>query len=145
MGRIRDDREEEYRSLVRDFAVWCHTNHLQLNTSKTKELVIDFGKSRPRPQPVQIEGVEVEAVDSYKYLRLWLDNKLDWTSNTNHLYSKGQSRLYFLRRLRSFNICRKLLWMFYQSVVASILFYTVVCWRGSTSKRDSFRLDELIR
>ncbi len=35
--------------------------------------------------------------------------------------------------------------MFYQSVVASILFYTVVCWGGSTSKRDSFRLDKLIR
>ncbi len=74
-----------------------------------------------------------------------MDNKLDWTSNTNHLYSKGQSRLYFLRRLRSFKICRKLLWMFYQSVVASILFYTVVCWGGSTSKKDTFRLDKLIR
>ncbi|XP_039461879.1 5-hydroxytryptamine receptor 3A-like isoform X2 [Oreochromis aureus] len=31
-----------------------------------------------------------------------------------HLYIKGQSSLYFLRRLRSFNICRKLLRMFYQ-------------------------------
>ncbi|KAI3365423.1 hypothetical protein L3Q82_010502 [Scortum barcoo] len=42
VGCIRDDREEEYRKLVGDFAAWCHTNHLQLNTSKTKELVIDF-------------------------------------------------------------------------------------------------------
>ncbi|KAI3362817.1 hypothetical protein L3Q82_001864 [Scortum barcoo] len=40
VGCIRDDREEEYRKLVGDFAAWCHTNHLQLNTSKTKELVI---------------------------------------------------------------------------------------------------------
>ncbi|KAI3376126.1 hypothetical protein L3Q82_016655 [Scortum barcoo] len=48
VGCIRDDREEEYRRLVGDFAAWCHTNHLQLNTSKTKELVIDFGRSRPR-------------------------------------------------------------------------------------------------
>ncbi|KAI3353218.1 hypothetical protein L3Q82_019768 [Scortum barcoo] len=47
VGCIRDDREEEYRRLVGDFAAWCHTNHLQLNTSKTKELVIDFGRSRP--------------------------------------------------------------------------------------------------
>ncbi|TWW60879.1 hypothetical protein D4764_05G0009690 [Takifugu flavidus] len=39
VGCIQDDREEEYRRLVRDFAAWCHTNHLQLNTSKTKELV----------------------------------------------------------------------------------------------------------
>ncbi|KAK0135164.1 RNA-directed DNA polymerase from mobile element jockey [Merluccius polli] len=145
MGCIREDQEEEYRSLVRDFVVWCHANHLQLNTSKTKELVIDFGKSRPPPQLVQIEGADVEVVSSYRYLGLVLDNKLDWSKNTDHLYRKGQSRLYFLRRLRSFNICRKLLWMFYQSVVASVLFYAVVCWGGSTSKRDSSRLDKLIR
>ncbi|KAI3351749.1 hypothetical protein L3Q82_020589, partial [Scortum barcoo] len=69
VGCIRDDREEEYRRLVGDFAAWCHTNHLQLNTSKTKELVIDFGRSRPRPRPVLLEGAEVEAVDSYRIPR----------------------------------------------------------------------------
>ncbi|TWW66956.1 hypothetical protein D4764_20G0009880 [Takifugu flavidus] len=39
VGCIRDDKEEEYRCLVRDFVAWCHNNSLQLNTSKTKELV----------------------------------------------------------------------------------------------------------
>lgn len=57
---------------------------------------------------------------------------------------KGQSRLYFLRKLGSFDICRKLLQMFYlQSVVASVLFYAVVCWGGSSKKRDAARLDRL--
>ena len=84
-------------------------------------------------------------MQSYRYLGLWLDNKLDWTTHTSHLYRKTQSRLYFLRRLRSFNICSKLLWMFYQSVVTSVLFYTVVCWGGSISKKDTSRLDKLIR
>ena len=135
VGCIRGDREEEYRSLVRDFALWCHTNCLQLNTSKTKELVIDFGRSRPRPRPVLLEGAEVEAVQSYKYLGLWLDNKLDWTTHTSHLYRKTQRRLYFLRRLQSFLICSKLLWMFYETVVTSVLFYTVVCWGGAAYPR----------
>ena len=31
VGCIRGD-SEEYRSLVRDFVTWCHTNHPQLNT-----------------------------------------------------------------------------------------------------------------
>ncbi|KAI3374815.1 hypothetical protein L3Q82_021041 [Scortum barcoo] len=30
-------------------------------------------------------------------------------------------------------------------VVASVLFYTVVCWGGSISKKDTSRLDKLIR
>ena len=73
-------------------------------------------------------------MDYYKYLGLWMDNKLDWSTHTSHLYGKTQGRMYFLRRLQSFNICSKLLWMFYQSVVANVLFYTVVCWGGSCSE-----------
>ena len=135
VGCIRGDREEEDWSLVTCCltALWCHTNCLQLNTSKTKELVIDFGRSRPRPRPVLLDGAEVEAVPSYKYPGLWLDNKLDWSTHTSHLYRKTQSRLYFLRR--SFNTCSKLLWMFYQSVDTSILFYTVVCWGAAHPRR----------
>ncbi|TWW54378.1 hypothetical protein D4764_0184950 [Takifugu flavidus] len=98
-----------------------------------------------RPRPVQIGTEEVEGVQTYKYLGLWLDNRLDWTRNTRQLYKKTQSRMYFLRRLRSFNICRKLLWMFYQSVVASVLSYAVVCWGGSATKADLSRLEKLIR
>ena len=93
MGCIGGDQEEEYRTLVRDFATWSHANSLQLNTSKTKELVIDFGKSRPRPQAVDINGVEVETVGSYKYLGVWLDKKLDSAINTDHLYKKGPSKI----------------------------------------------------
>ncbi|KAG5279526.1 hypothetical protein AALO_G00078730 [Alosa alosa] len=42
VGCIRNGQEEEYRSLVEDFVQWCKLNHLQLNTSKTKEMVVDF-------------------------------------------------------------------------------------------------------
>ena len=95
--------------------------------------------------PVSIEGVTVEVVNTYKYLGDHMDNKLDWSANVDAIYKKGQSRLYFLRRLRSFNDCNKLLRMFYQSVVASVLFYAVVCWGGSIKKRDAGRLDRLVK
>ena len=58
VGCIRGDREEEYRSLGRDCVVGCHANHPQRNTSKTKELVVDYGTSRPRPGPVQSSSVQ---------------------------------------------------------------------------------------
>ena len=35
--------------------------------------------------------------------------------------------------------------MFYQSVMASVLFYVAVCWGGNMSKRDTGRLDRLVR
>ncbi|XP_051253585.1 uncharacterized protein LOC127362195 [Dicentrarchus labrax] len=113
VGCIKDGREGEYRSLVEDFVRCCGSNHLQLNTSKTKEMVVDFRRKKPHLQPVSIEGVNAEVVRTYKYLRLQLDDKLDWTANMDTLHRNGQSRLYFLRRLGSFNICKKLLQMFY--------------------------------
>lgn len=40
---------------------------------------------------------------------------------------KDMSRLHFLRKLRSLKVCRKMLEIFYQSAVASVLFFGV-CW-----------------
>ena len=78
---------------------WRRSNHLQLNTTQTKEMVVDFRRRRPHLQPISIEGSDVEVVRSYKYLGLQLDDKLDWTVNTESIHPKGQGRLYFLRRL----------------------------------------------
>src|SRR4029434_7205442 len=74
-----------------------------------------------------------------------MDNKLDWSANVDAIYKKGQSRLYFLRRLRSFNVCNKLLRIFYQSGVGSVLFYAVVCCGCSINKRDAGRLNRLVK
>ena len=70
---------------------------------------------------------------------------MDWTRNTEEVYKKGQSRLFFLRRLRSFNICRTMLRMFYESVVASAIFFAVTCWSSGLKVADNNRLNKLIR
>lgn len=46
---------------------------------------------------------------------------MDWVRNAEALHKKGQSRLYFLRRLQSFNICQTMLKIFYESVVANAI------------------------
>ena len=56
---VRGGQEEEYRNLVKDFVVWCCRNTLPPNTSKTKEMVVDFRRARPLTKPISIEGVEV--------------------------------------------------------------------------------------
>uniref|UniRef100_A0AAX7TRP8 Carbohydrate deacetylase n=1 Tax=Astatotilapia calliptera TaxID=8154 RepID=A0AAX7TRP8_ASTCA len=89
--------------------------------------------------------MDIEAVDSYRYLGVHLNNRLDWTHNSDALYRKGQSRLYLLRRLRSFGVEGPLLKKFYDSVVASAIFYGVVCWGGSISAGDRKRLNRVIR
>lgn len=53
---------------MKDFVFWSEEIDLQLNITKTKELAIDFGKSRTCPYTVVFSGDNVEILHSYKYL-----------------------------------------------------------------------------
>ncbi|KAI3364300.1 hypothetical protein L3Q82_010819 [Scortum barcoo] len=99
-----------------------------------KELVVDFRRrSHSPPAPVSIQGTDIETVKSYKYLGVHLNDSLDWSDNTDALVKKGNSRLLFLlRRLRSFGVQGPLLRTFYDSVVASAIFYGPAASRTGT-------------
>jgi len=81
----------------------------------------------------------------YKYLGVHINNKLDWSDNMSALYKKGQSCIHLLRRLRSFGVCRTLLKTFYDTAVASVIFYAVVCWSGGIMERDKKKLKMIRR
>ncbi len=46
VGRITDNNEKAYLEEVEDLTRWCQDNNLLLNISKTKELIVDFGKKQ---------------------------------------------------------------------------------------------------
>ncbi|KAI3359147.1 hypothetical protein L3Q82_002680 [Scortum barcoo] len=110
VGCIRSGQEDEYRELIKDFVTWCDLNHLLLNTTKTREMVVDFRRPRPHPEPVIIKGdcVEVVHTPTNTWECSWMIN---WTGLPTQTLCAGKDRacLYFLRRLASFNICKKLL------------------------------------
>ncbi|KAI3353874.1 hypothetical protein L3Q82_005082 [Scortum barcoo] len=140
-------RRRSTKKNIKEFVNWSEHNHLILNTTKTKEVIVDFRKRRRRrdqPTPISIRGTEVEVVSSHRYLGVQLDEKLDWRSHMES-YCKGQSQLYFLRRLRSFNICPLLLRSVYHMVVANALFFAVVCWGEGLRTADKNRLNKLIK
>ncbi|TWW81279.1 hypothetical protein D4764_01G0010940 [Takifugu flavidus] len=146
VGLITDGDDTEYRELIQGFVDWSLRNNLQINAGKTKELVVDFRRrNNPPPAPVNILGTDVDVVESYKYLGVHLNNNLDWTHNTDALVKKGNSRLFLLRRLRSFGVQGPLLRTFYDSVLGSAIFYGIVCWSSSITDRDRKRMDRLVR
>ena len=81
----------------------------------------------------------MDIVEDYNYLGVHTNNKLDRAKNTETLYRKGQSHFYFLRQLRSFNICRTMLGIFYEYVVASTI-YAVAGWGCRLKVADANRL-----
>jgi len=67
---------------------------------------VDFRKTRNKPNTISIMGEDVEVVEDYSYLGVYLDNRLNWKYSTEAVYKKGQSRLY--RKLRRFSFCCKM-------------------------------------
>ncbi|KAI3354980.1 hypothetical protein L3Q82_004776 [Scortum barcoo] len=62
IGLITGVDETAYREEVRALTSWCQDNNLQLNVSKTKELIVDFRRrQREEHAPLSINGTTVES------------------------------------------------------------------------------------
>ncbi|KAI4905704.1 hypothetical protein NFI96_003014 [Prochilodus magdalenae] len=61
---ISRNDESAYREEVQRLPDWCRTNHLSLNVDKTKEMVVDFRRTRRDHSPLHIHGSTVEIVKS---------------------------------------------------------------------------------
>ena len=69
----------------------CDANYLELNVSKTKEMMIAFRQNIPDPQPVHIKGGVVAIVDTYTYLGIVPNNKLSWGYHVDFIITKLNS------------------------------------------------------
>jgi hypothetical protein len=56
--------------------VWCQDNNLSLNVSKTKELIMEYRKMKAEQAPINIDGAEVEQVESSHFLGVHITNEL---------------------------------------------------------------------
>ena len=81
---------------------------------QTKEIIVDFRRKKSPLSPLLIDGKTVEIVHHVKFLGSMISSDLKWELNIDTIAKKAQQRLYFLRRLRSFDHAKLL-----QSVVLS--------------------------
>ena len=83
-------------------------------------------------------------MSEYKYLGTIIDEKLSWDENTKKLQSKGNQRLYFLRKLRSFNVRSQTLALFYQSVIQSVICFSSVAWFSGLTEKNKSKLTRIV-
>ncbi|PIK43412.1 hypothetical protein BSL78_19743 [Apostichopus japonicus] len=144
-GLIHGDDDEAYLRQLQSFVDYCDTNFLQLNISKTKEMVIDFRRSTVPPPPVIIKGVEVERVSSYKYLGVHLNDSLTWGDQVDALIKTLNSRLYCLNKMARFNVRTSIMDIFYNATICGVWRYCFVGWGGNATGTDKDRIDSIIR
>ena len=136
IGLISDDDESAYRDDVKQLVSWCASNDLVLNVSKTKEIVVDFRKSKSVPSTLIVNNSEVEIVDSFKFLGIHITSNLSWSLHARYMCKKCQQRLYFLRCLKKFHMKPEILVNFYRSIIESILTGSIMVWFGNMTESD---------
>ena len=95
--------------------------------------------------PLCIGDKTVTIVDTYKYLGLTIDSKLNWHAHVDLLCKKINQRLYFLRKLNSFNVNKTIMNLFYNATIESIICFGITCWGGSALGKDKAKIDSLIK
>ncbi len=115
---------------------------MTINVKKTKEIVIDFRRTGVH-EPVYINDNEIEQVNEYKYLGTVIDDKLNWNKNTQVVFGKVMQRMFFLRKLKQFNVDKTILHLFYQSVIQSIVTFNIVSVYGSLSQKNRERFERV--
>ena len=145
MGLITRGDETAYREEIQELTGWCIRNKLQLNSSKTKEMIIDFRKKSEDHTPLSINGACVERVASFKFLGTVISEDLTWTANTTALVKKAQQTLHFLRVLRRNHREEKLQVSFYRATIEPVLMYCVTVWFAACSAADRRALQRVTR
>ena len=133
-----------YFSEVERFSSWCKENYLDLNATKTKELVIDFRRNPDVVPDLFIDGVKVERVNEYKYLGTIIDSKLNFSANSHAIHRKCQSRIYCLQKLRSLHVDSHILQTFYTSFIESVLTFSFICWYGGLCVKSKNVLERVV-
>ncbi len=72
IGLIQDGDESDYCQVklqeVKELAVWCNLNNLELNLLKTVEMIVDFSRNPPALPPLAIMNSTVTIMESFRFL-----------------------------------------------------------------------------
>ena len=82
---------------IDNLASWTDQNFLQFNASKCKYMVISrkrqINSLTTLSQPsLQIKGIIMEQVDSYKYLGIWITANLSWSKISQMCVAKPDKK-----------------------------------------------------
>ncbi len=134
-------QEEVNRELLKVYQ-WLKANHLTLNISKSKFMIITKKKVVRTTFRVAINESDLQQCDEYKYLGVYFDKDLNWKCHIEHVckkISKSCGSLTKLRNCVDINILRDV----YHALIHSYLRYGIIVW-GNASQTSLRKVQSII-
>ena len=105
-------------------------------------MLIDFTTPKSSPHPdftLHMGEFPIERTKTYKYLGVYIDDKLTWKYHIEKLCKKLSSVAGMIYRIRN-RLSRKCLMLIYHGLVSSRLRYGILCW-GTAAKTHLNKLN----
>ena len=77
---------------------WVSRNHLTLNPSKCKYMLVSRKRKQTNVPPIFLEGIPLECVETFKYLGVILSSDFSWTPHIEFVCTKAKKLLGLLYR-----------------------------------------------
>ncbi len=106
---------------------WVQHNHLTLNTSMCKSMIVSRKKSQPYPSALTLGGQHLEQVERFKYLGVLLSSNLSFSQHIQTICAKARKILGLHYRRFYKNTSNEALLQLYISLVRPHLEYAVQC------------------
>jgi hypothetical protein len=129
-------------SEVRNIKGWASENRMDINMSKTWEMVVR--RKSTKPLPLQLDGIERK-----KWLKLlgmtFQDDPCCWDLQVDSLLSKAASRMYILRVCRWYGYTKENLNLLFETLILSLFHYGIEVWGSASQKKYLQRIDKFFR
>jgi len=117
-------------------------NDMQINTSKTKEMIIGSIDSISL-SPLSTSSGTVIRVATFKLLGIHLDINLSWSVHINSITSNASKRLYFLKQRKRAGVAQNHLLHFYTAVIRPVLEYAAPVWHHLINRTQAQQLESI--
>ncbi|KAI8513921.1 hypothetical protein Bbelb_082450 [Branchiostoma belcheri] len=112
-----------------ELSKWSTEQNMKLHPKKCKVMYLNFSKSVPQLPSLKIDNYPLVQVKVAKLLGLHIQSDLKWNTQVDHMVKKGNQRLFFLRRLKTFGVTSDDLVTVYTSFVRPTCEYAVPVWQ----------------
>jgi len=108
---------------------WATLNDMQLNTAKTKEMILGPVARANLPLPTitttntTTTTDTIHRVTSFKLLGVYIESTMSWTIHVDNMVKKATRRLYFLTQLKRAGLTSNQLFHYYTAVIRPVLEY----------------------
>ncbi len=122
---------------------WLRKNKLTLNSTKTKLMIFGTASMLDKMKDIEVklEDTSIGQVDTFKYLGMMLDSKVNFTAHVKYIKSKVIPRLKMLHNLKHI-LSNKVKLILYKSLIVPLFDYGDVVYNCLTQK-DSNTLQVL--